>query len=301
MANYEAIMRLRPEVREFVRNRRWVHRGDVLFYGANTKGEHFSTDQGGFRHSVFKGKTVGIPDIANYQRYGLVLGPSNVYGFGLAGNENTIPSVLAEHFGFPFFNMGLPEGNSRSLFSLLMATLARAQRKPDIVLHLSGGDFTSFCYTAVADPVFGPPNLKQMDMVIKERGGRPDPAKQITPLLNFTALWIKAMGRLCRSARVPFVLGEDVTFFEKAGPTGLDMECELGKPLGKRQELQFETHKNFVRAYHDRRQAVAKSLGVPLPGPSFGNDIGFIDEFHYDREGTRALCDHFAAAIEPLL
>ena len=75
MANYETIMRLRPEVREFVRNRRWVHRGDVLFYGANTKGEHFSTDQGGFRHSVFKGKTLGVPEILKYPRYGLVLGP----------------------------------------------------------------------------------------------------------------------------------------------------------------------------------------------------------------------------------
>jgi hypothetical protein len=52
MANYEAIMRHYPEVREFVRNRRWVHRGDVLFYGADTKGEHFSTDSAGFRHSA---------------------------------------------------------------------------------------------------------------------------------------------------------------------------------------------------------------------------------------------------------
>ena len=46
---------------------------------------------------------------------------------------------------------------------------------------------------------------------------------------------------------------------------------------------------------------MAKKLGVPLPGPSFGNDIGFVDEFHYDREGTRALTDYFARGIEQVL
>lgn len=302
MANYEAIMRLRPEVREFVRNRRWVHRGDVLFYGPNFTGDHFSTDASGFRHSTFRGKRIGTGSIGRYPRYGLVLGPSNVYGFGLSGNENTMPSLLAERFGFPFLNVGLPEGNSRSLFSLLLATISRAKQKPAVVLHLSGGDFTSFCYTAVADPVFGPPNLKQMTDVLKERGGkRPDPATQIDSLLAFTSLWIKAIGRLCASSGVPLVLGEDVTWFEKAGPTGLDEQCGLGKPLNKTQKAQFDTHIDYVRTYHDRRQAIAQRLGVPLPGPSFGNSIGFVDEFHYDRQGTIDLTDHFARGIEQVL
>jgi hypothetical protein len=302
MANYEKIMRLRPEVREFVRNRRWVHRGDVLFYGPNIKGEHFSTDQGGFRHSVFKGKTLGVPAILQYPRYGLVLGPSSVYGFGLAGNENTIPSVLGERLGFPFANIGLPEGNSRSLFSLLMATIARGQRPPSAVLHISGGDFTSFCYTSIADPVFGPPNLKQMAMVMKERGGkRPSSDKQIQPLLTFTSTWIRAIAQLCKSARVPLVLADDTTFFEKLEPNKLELDSELGKPFGKSQELQFETHKKFVLDYHSRRKQVAEKLGVPLAGPGKTNAIGFIDEFHYDRDGTIALVDDYAKGFDGLL
>jgi hypothetical protein len=302
MANYESIMRLRPEVREFVRNRRWVHRGDVLFYGANTKGEHFSTDQNGFRHSVFKGKTISSKDVVDYPRYGLILGPSNVYGFGLSGNENTMGSVLAEQFGFPFLNAGLPEGNSRNLFSLLLAILGRGRAKPAVVLHLSGGDFTSFCYTSIADPIFGPPNLKQISEVIKERGGKLPPAKQQMPaLLAFTSTWIQAMGRLCKQAGVPFVLGEDVTFFEKAKANEIEVKSGLGEGKTKAQERQFQTHKDYVRTYHDRRQALAKSLGVPLPGPSFGNDIGFVDEFHYDKQGTRDLCDYFGRGIESVL
>ena len=302
MANYEAIMRARPEVREFVRNRRWVHRGDVLFYGPNTKGEHFSTDPGGFRHSVFKGKTLGVQDVLKYPRYGLVLGPSSVYGFGLSGNEHTMPSLLGDRFGFPFANIGLPEGNSRSLFSLLMATIARAPKRPTAVVHISGGDYTSFCYTSIADPVFGPPNLKQMAMVMKERGGkRPASEKQIEPLLTFTATWIRAIGQLCRSARVPLVLRDDTTFFEKQNPSELDVQSELVKPFGKAQELQFATHKKFVEHYHGRRKKVAAKLDVPLVGAGKTNDIGFIDEFHYDRDGTAALVDDYARGLEPLL
>ncbi len=303
MASYESIMRLRPEVREFVRNRRWVHRGDVLFYGPNTRSESFSTDGAGFRHSVFKGKTLGVADTLRYPRYGLVLGPSSVYGFGLAGNENTMPSLLGEKFGFPFANIGLPEGNSRNLFSLLLATLARGQqRPPTAVVHISGGDYTSFCYTSIADPVFGPPNLKQMALVLKERGGkRPSAESQIKPLLAFTSTWIRAIGRLCKASRVPLVLGDDTTFFEKKNPNELEIECKLGQPSNPNQELQFGTHKRFATDYHARRRAVADRLGVPLVGPGLSNDIGFVDEFHYDRDGTRALVEDYAKGLEPLL
>src|SRR4029079_2904763 len=107
MADYQSIMRLRPEVRQFTRNRRWVHRGDVIFYGPNIRCEGFSTDAGGFRHSSFKGESLSVVDCTHRDRYGLVLGPSSVYGFGLAGNEKTMPSLLAERLRFPFPHLRL--------------------------------------------------------------------------------------------------------------------------------------------------------------------------------------------------
>jgi hypothetical protein len=301
VANYQNIMRLRPEVREFIRNRRWVHRGDVITYGPNIHCDSFSTDSGGFRHSVFDGQTLSARDCAQRERYGIVLGPSNVYGFGLAGNENTMPSLLAERFGFPFANIGLPEGNSRNLFAILTAFIARAPRPPAVVVHISGGDFTNFCYTSIADPIFGSPNLLQMRQVIKERGGRPPPEAQINPLLAFTTLWIRAIAQLCRMNKVPLVLGDDTTFFEKSKPNAIDLECGLGKAINAAQARQFAIHKKFVDDYSERRKTVAKALGVPLAGPGRTNNIGFIDEFHYDRDGTRALCDDFAQAIQTLL
>lgn len=302
MANYEAIMRLRPEVRPFVRNRRWVHRGDVISYGPNVSNDEFSTDQAGFRHSMFKGETLSLTDCAARDRYGLVLGPSSVYGFGLAGNEHTMPSLLAERFGFPFANVGMPEGNSRTMFAMLMAIVARAKRPPSAVVHISGGDYTSFCYTSIADPVFGPPNIKQIAMVLKERGGKlPAPERQIKPLLAFTSMWIRAIAQLCRASKIPLVLADDTTFFEKRKPSALERECELGKPFGDSQARQFDCHRKFVDDYHGRRKQVADALGVPLAGPGKTNTLGFIDEFHYDRDGTRALCDDFAAGLAPLL
>jgi hypothetical protein len=294
-------MRLRPEVREFIRNRRWVHRGEAIAYGPNIRCDSFSTDGAGFRHSVFGGKTLSAHDCLQSERYGLVLGPSNVYGFGLAGNENTMPSLLAERFGFPFANIGLPEGNSRNLFSILTAFIARAPRPPSVVVHISGGDFTNFCYTSIADPIFGSPNLLQMRQVLKERGGLPPPEAQINPLLAFTSLWIRAIAQLCRMNKIPLVLGDDTTFFEKSKPSATDLECGLGKAINAAQERQFATHKKFVGDYSDRRKSLAKALAVPLAGPGRTNDIGFIDEFHYDRDGTRALCDDFAEAIQTLL
>jgi hypothetical protein len=301
VANYQNIVRLRPEVREFIRNRRWVHRGDVLTYAPNIRCDAFSTDGAGYRHSLFAGQTLSTNDCLQRARYGLVLGPSNVYGFGLAGNENTMPSLLAERFGFPFANIGLPEGNSRTLFSILLAFLSRAPNPPAAVVHISGGDYTSFCYTSMADPIFGSPNLKQVQLAIKERGGRPPEGTQIKPLLAFTTLWIGAIAQLCLLRKIPLVLGDDTTFFEKRNPSALDREAELGKATSPAQDLQFATHKKYADDYSERRKSIADSLGVPLAGPGRTNDIGFIDEFHYDRDGTRSLCDDLAKAKETLL
>ena len=58
MANYQAIMRLRPEVRDFIRHRRWVHRGDVIAYGPKIACDSFSTDGAGFRHSTLGAETL---------------------------------------------------------------------------------------------------------------------------------------------------------------------------------------------------------------------------------------------------
>lgn len=302
MADYQKIVRLRPEVRDFIRNRRWVHRGEAIAYGPNIRCDAFSTDALGYRHNVFKGETLSTADVVGRDRFGLIMGPSNVYGFGCAGDKNTMPSLLADRFGFPFANIGLPEGNSRNLFSILLNIVARSANKPAAVVHVSGGDFTSFCYTGLADPVFGPPNLKQIEAALKERGGRPKISdRQMQRLLSFSALWTNAIIDVCRASKVPIVLADDSTFFEKREPSDLEQRCKLGVPSSPAQTIQFETHKRHVEMFWSTRRKLAEKRGVPIGGPGHINDLGFVDEFHYDNEGTRSLIDQISPAVEDAL
>src|SRR5436305_7147950 len=151
MANYHKIIELRPEVAEFIRFRRSIrYRGDVLAYGSNIHCDSFSTDASGFRHSMLQGKSYSVADCLQSDRYGIVLGASNAFGFGVAGNEKCIASRLADRFEFPFANAAMPGANSRNLHSLLLSFFARSARRPAVVVPSSRRDLANFCESSVA-------------------------------------------------------------------------------------------------------------------------------------------------------
>jgi hypothetical protein len=303
MADLNALIRERPEYAVFLNQRNLIHRGDIAGFRPNMSNEYFSTDAGGYRHSRLGTQTLAVADILKRERYGIVLGSSHIFGVGLIGNENTLPSLLAERCGIPFANVSLPEGNSRNLFSLLTAVTARAPHPPAIVIHFSGGDFTSYCYSGLADPVFGSPNIKQvLEANKKQRAGPPPAQKTMPALLGFTTLWTRSIVRLCRSRDIPLVLGHDTTFFEKnTDPSEYEQHFKLGSPCNERQRQWFPRHKAHFPQFLERREALAANLDVPLAGPGPRNELTFIDEFHYDREGTIGLCDDVARSVEPLL
>jgi len=298
MADYRKISAHLPEVREYIRLRKWVRRGDAVAYGANIEGTHLSTDALGFRHSVFRGERLSLADCLQRERYGFVLGSSDVYGFGLPGNEATLPSVIGERLGFPFGNISFPEVNARTLYCQLLALVARAKRRPSAVLLLIGGDFTAFCYTGVADSAFGTPDLLSAAGVMKERGGRVDVQSEFRHLVAYTHLWTSAIVDLCRRARIPLAMGEDVSFFEKAAPSERDIEFELGVARSAPQERQFKIHRAFSKTYGELRRKQASLLGVPMTGPGPGHSITYIDEFHYDAPGIPALSDYYVPALQ---
>lgn len=301
MANYQTIAQLRPEFREFELQRRLIYRGDVLSFPQHHRSPSFTTDGRGFRHTRFEGKDLSVADILKRERYGLVLGTSRSFGIGLAGNENTMASLLSERFGIPFGNVTLPQGNSRNLSSLLFAFLIRAPKPPAVVVHFSGGDLTGHSYSSMADPVFGSPNPKLVPMIAKERGGLPAPERTAKAMLAFTALWTRSIAILCRSQNVPLVLANDSSFFEKRKPSARDRDYELGTPSHPADKRWFDNHKAFAAQFYERREAVADRLGIPLAGPGRTNNLSFIDEFHYDEDGTRAFTAELAEAIAPLV
>lgn len=301
MANYRAIVKHHPEVRDYIKLRKWVHRGETISYGPNIDSDTLSTDSIGYRKSVWRGQRMTLGDCLRSGRYGLVMGPSNVYGFGVPSDAHTIPSRLGDTLGLPFANIGLPEGHTRSLFGILLNIVTRSQRPPAAVLLLSGGDFTGWAYSGVADSVFGPPNILQVKQVIEELGGMPDPVAGSKPMLAASELWTVAIMQLCRTRKIPLVLGNDTTFFEKREPDAYDRDCGLGVGNAPAQKRQFEIHRTLGVRFYEQRQTLSEKGGVPLVGPGPSNQIGFIDEFHYDGPGTDALCADFAPALEEAL
>jgi hypothetical protein len=299
MANYEKITELWPEVADFLENQRKIGlRGDVLTYWPNTHCDSFSTDSAGFRHSNFAGASYSLSDCLRSDRYGISLGASIMFGFGIAGNENSGPSIAAERFGFPFANASMPGANSRNLHSLLTGLLSGSKRRPEVVVFSNDGDLGGFCSSSMADPIFGSPNISQLRTVQKD-GESADPDRNFPSLLSFTSLWTSAIARLCRANQIPLVLLHQSSFFEKATPTQTEIECGLGEVFYPWQELQFANHRKFNEPFFAHRETLAKALGVPLAGTT--DDITFIDEFHADKEGTRRVTEAVADTVAAVL
>jgi hypothetical protein len=302
MADYEKIMAARPEVGDFVRARlRIRYRGEVMAYGRNIQCDAFSTDDAGFRHSTLGEKKYSLAQCLGQERYGIVLGASNSFGFGVGGNENTLASVLAQQFGFPFANASMPGANSRNLHSLLLALVARARRLPLVVVHSSGGDLSTFCEASVGDPVFGSPNRGQLKAMRKIGRPLPDPERTLPNLLAFTSLWTSALASICRGHNIAFVLVHQSTFFEKKKANAQERQFSLGEATHDTQRRQFDNHRKFNEPFFVRRKEVADRLGVPLAGWALMGDLPFIDEFHCDREGIAILSKPIGDAIETLL
>lgn len=303
MANYKKILELRPEIADFFRNRQRIgFRGDVLAYWANLRTDSYSTDPAGFRHSTLGGKGYSVADCTRSERYGIVLGASNLFGFGVAGNENCMPSLLAERFGFPFANAAMPGGNTRTLHALLLGLLAAAPQRPAVVVHSSGIDLAGFCESSIADPIFGSPNRAQLKS-LKENGhaSEANADENFPRALAFTRLWTSALANACRAYKVPLVLIHQSTFFEKPEPTEFERQCDLGEASDPRQEVQFANHRKFDEPFYAERKAIADRLGAPLAGWGLTDEITFIDEFHCDRDGIRIMSKAVGDEIEPLL
>jgi lysophospholipase L1-like esterase len=301
MANYRKIIALRPEMTDFLANRRKIgFRGDVLSYGRDIRNDSFSTDSQGFRHTIFQQQPFGLSDSIQHGRYGIVLGSSINFGFGVAGNENTAASLLSERFGFPFINAAMPGANSRDLHALLVGLIATAPAPPVVVVHSSGGDLGNFCETSIADPIFGTPNSAQLHR-LKKGVTRTGLKSNFPGLIKYSTLWISVIHALCRAHGVPLVLYHQTSIFEKEKPTKAELESELGKPYGSGQERQFANHRSFNGLYFERRKFLAQSLGIPLAGWGLDDRLTFIDEVHCDADGTRLMAEALADAIEPLL
>ena len=300
MADQSKVLEHYPEMADFRLSELVALRGDVLAYRANLARGAFSTDAQGFRHSTFNGKTLSVADCLQSERYGIVLGPSTFFGVGIAGNDHTIASLLAERFDFPFANAAMPGGNSRNLNALLTGLIAAAKQPPAVVVLSNGGDLANFCEALTADPIFGSPNRMQVKQNLGKGPGTSAEAN-LPQFLTFTSLWTSATARLCRAYRTQLVLVHQSIFFEKAQPSPVERDCALGQPARGGHQGLFDRFRKFGPPFYARRQELANALGIPLAGLGLADKQTFVDEFHLDRDGTLVLTDDVAAKVEPLL
>ena len=232
----------------------------------------------------------------------MVLGASNLFGSGVAGNENTMPSLLADRFGFPFANAAMPGANSRNIHSLLISLVARGNRAPAVAVVSTGCDLANFCESSRADGTFGSPNRAQLKWLEdNDDASKANPDESFPRLLAFTVLWTNALAAICRGYGIPLVLIHQSTSFEKTKLNAYEEACGLGEPFNPSQQRQFENHRKFNQPFYDKRKEIADSRKVPLAGWNLNDEISFIDEFHCDRDGIRVMSEAVSNEIEPLL
>ena len=299
MADFRALVRHVPAVRDYLRHRRWVRRGDVVAYAPDLACPSFTTDAAGFRRGVLGGRPHGIAECMAAPRHALVLGSSHVFGFGLASDAETLPSCLGARLGLPCANIAFPEADTRTLHAVLVNVLSRGARPAAVVL-LTGGDFTRHAFGLSADPVFGSPNVEDARAPADEAAARAAGAASLGAALAASTLWTRAVAALCRAHGVPLILGVDVTFMEKPAPDAQEAACGLGQAGGPTQRIRFDHQRRHGAAFYAARRALAGELDLPLAGPDAA-DMLFIDEYHYRAASMEAFADILAPAVEGAL
>src|SRR5262245_8479501 len=294
MANYRAIIRQFPCVVDYLRHAtKWVRRGDVLAYPALVRTSSFSTDAFGFRHTYFEGREIGIGDIHAYPRIGLVLGSSHVFGFGLSHNSETLPSRLSELLGYPFVGIVFPEADTRTLHAVLARITRQFAERIQHVILIAGGDFTRFCFSGIADPLFGSPMLPQessVDMVADE-------PRQVANILQFSLFWTASCIETAAQSGVRLTLADDLTFFEKSAPDALEQTCQLGIAHAPSQRKRFENHVRHRSNLHAQRRQCVSTRGwvfAQFPDP---DKLLYVDEYHYRVESQRLIAQVLAEQL----
>lgn len=290
MANYREIVRHVPAVRSYIRHRRWVKRGDVTAYAPNLEGGAFSTDAYGFRHGEVDGARHGLATALSGSRYGLVLGSSHVFGFGLDSDAQTIPSRLSAHVGLPCLNVSFPEADLRTLHAAAARISAETPRPPDFIVCFAGGALSRYCYTRRCDPLFGPPDFLRAEPD-GPSGGSPAEAIAFRNLLAYADFWLEQLLALADTYACPLVLHTESTAFRKARLDEQERACSLTEATNAQELARFATHR--LRDAPFIEHWLARAKGRALDAPGLPDALSFIDEFHY----TAAACDLIAAEI----
>lgn len=294
MADFRVLSRHYPEIREYIKHRRWVDRSGVLAYAPNMNCEVFSTDDFGFRRGSLNGAPFDLRVAFSGEPYALVLGSSHVFGFGLEGDAQTIPSQLSEKSGVACLNLSFPEAQIQALHAVALRICKDAPRPPEFIALLPGGMLTRYSYVRSCDPTFGVPDFQKGAAESALPGGNVE-AKAFEALLGYTLFWISQVANLAQSQGCPFLLHPEHTAFEKPNLSAVEVACSLTLPRSQPDSQRFQTHRLRYCAYTQSiLRNVPNGARVAQSNPS---EIGYLDEFHYTRGGVGLIASALVQAL----
>ena len=294
MTDFRALARHHPAIRSYIRHRKWVDRSGVLAYAANTDGKAFSTDSLGFR----RGQIAGIPYDSSAafsgKPYALVLGSSHVFGFGLAGDAQTIPSQLAALTGVPCLNLSFPEAQLQALHAVATRICQQAPRPPAFIAVLPGGTLTRYAFVRRCDPLFGVPDFRN-GAAPEAMPGSPQETTQFEALLVYATFWLSQFRVLADQTACPLLVHPEATAFEKPALSETEMACGVTTPQSDPDRLRFETHRLRYDAYTAAISAEIQSDTRLVQVDKAA--LRFLDEFHYTAAGAQTIATALADAL----
>ena len=306
MADFKEIMRLQPRsARLRPQNGGWVLRGDVVTYKPDKQLRLLFHSLRWFPPSARSpAKPCRCRIACSAGATASCSARATSYGFGLPGNEHTIPSVLAGRFGFPFANVGLPDSEQPQslIHSCCLSFVQHASPPTCRGLFQRRRFLRAFASLSIADPVYGSPIIRQYssNWRVEERGAPPrTPATQIqSPARLFTSLGHSIDRQdLCLPSE------------HSAGPrrrharssTNPRPSAVIASSVSlPRQDAIMRTQvlgsSRPITAFLRRRLRGQAQPRSPLSwrsqsaGLAPANGLTFVDEFHYDAAGNPLTC-----------
>ncbi|HEV7275422.1 MAG TPA: hypothetical protein VGN80_03960 [Devosiaceae bacterium] len=293
MANYSEILRLFPSARHYVRQRRWARRGEVLAYAPNLETDVFSTDPYGFRHGEVNGERYGLAAALSGVAYGLVLGSSDMFGFGLDCNAQTIASRLSEHCGVYCLNISFPEADLRTLCTAATRIASETPLTPAYIVCFGGGTLSRYCYTRRCDPLFGSPDFLGGNTESLSPG-TPEEATAFANLTSYARFWFGQLSDLARRCGCPLVVHDQASAFDKTSLSEVEATCALTLP-GNEDEERFAAHR--LRNAQFRANFLAAASNAARIASSEADALSFIDEFHYTAAASERIASDIAQSL----
>lgn len=292
----------------------------MYFHTPNYSTSHVTTDNFGFRHSVFNGTKLSPINPPSSSSVSLVVGASTAFGIGAEDDTGTIASHLAELTAEPWLNLG---GRAYAAFQEFALYAHFASRLPKVKTVLIVSGFNNLFLAQRSLPFELPlgafyfqqafeqgmqsatsGRFKRLVEIIRPNRSTPVPsrrsANEVIRLATETTcqsleLWKSVLAPA--GARIIFAL-QPTAFWSDHKPSGAEAELfslleRIDPNLG---DAFMRLDKSLYIGYRDSLQARLAELGVDfidlnaeLPRHGVTEELTYVDRVHFTSSGYRRI------------